>query len=322
MFPVSAHERIVGIEDAAYVLPGEPHTLDEWLSARKANDALSERLRADGYRYYYHADGLTAADLARQAVRVLLDRGALEPASVGLVLYTHVLPASIPAPPESLPARLAVEFGFRGAACFTVSQLHCSSLIACLTIVRDMMASNPGIENALIVSSDVVLSPELTHRNQRNVVSDAGAVMWLRRNARRNFIGPIELQSLTEFHDGYNISDAMNNKFNQLVQLSTVRVLQRTLERCSLPKEKITRFVPPNFSSRAWPVIVRVLGREPGFVFDENIAPKAHALCSDVAINLVDGGFLDPGPGTGVVVHTRGRSGAYGAFTLQSRELQ
>jgi 3-oxoacyl-[acyl-carrier-protein] synthase III len=308
----------IGIEAGAYFLPGDDACVSQWVESMNLPPEAYEKILAGGHRRYYPGTGQSIGELCRTAVRRMLDESELQPGDVDLLIYAHTMVTSVDAPPQSMVAGLAKDLGMHRAEAFSISNLHCGSMIGSLRIVSNMMAVEPILKNVIVVTADTIRGPELIHRNQTYVHSDGAAAIWVKRDCSRNRISGIEIDNASEFHMGYMITEVQRRQYDMMSQMRTLRVIRRAIKRAGLTHEGITKLVPQNVSRSGWLDVGRRINPVEDFVFDRNIAEKGHACCSDIIINLVDGGFLDQRGNDAIVATVRGTTGVYAAFVLQA----
>ncbi len=308
----------IGIEDGAYFLPGEGACVSEWVAAMNLPPETHERILQGGHLRHHPGSGQSIGELCAAAVRRLLDQSGLQPGQVDMLIHAHTLVTSVVAPPLSMVAALAKEMGMHRADAFSVSNLHCGSMIGALRIVRSLMAAEPSLENVVVVTADTIRGPELWHANQTFAPSDGAAAIWVKRDCRHNRIGAIEIDNVADLHMGYMITPEQRRWYDMTSQIYTLRVIKRAIKNSALAPESIEKLVPYNASLQSWRDVGKRFNPSPDFVFDRNIAEKGHAYCSDIIINLVDGGFLDRRGDDAIVASVRGTTGVYAAFVLQA----
>ncbi len=308
----------IGIEDAAYFLPGEAACLSRWAESINLPAETRERMQRGGHRLHYPGVGQSVGELCTVAAQRLLDQSGLRPGDVDLLIHAHTLTTSVVAPPQSMVAGLARELGMHRADAFSVSNLHCGSMIGALRIIRNLMAVEPGLENVIVVTGDTTRGPELRHSNQTYAPSDGATAIWIKRNSWRNRIGAIEIENVSDLYMGYMITPEQRRWYDMTSQVYSLRVIERAIKHSALAPEDISKLVPYNASREGWHEIGKQLSHSEDFVFDRNIAEKGHAYCSDIVINLVDGGFLDLREKEAIVASVRGTTGVYAAFVLQA----
>jgi 3-oxoacyl-[acyl-carrier-protein] synthase III len=315
---MSATTTWIGIEDGAYYLSGEDACVTQWATSMNLPPETQERMLGSGHQRHYPGTGQSIGELCAVAVGRLLDQSGLQPDKVGMLIHAHTLVTSVVAPPHSMVAALAKEMGMHHADAFSVSNLHCGSMIGALRIIRSLMAVEPSLDNVVVVTADTIRGPELWHNNQTFAPSDGAAAIWVKRDCRRNRIGAIEIENVADLHMGYMITPEQRRWYDMTSQIYTLRVIKRAIKRSALLPEEISKLVPYNVSKPGWQEIAKRINTSEGFVFDRNIADKGHAYCSDIIINLVDGGFLDLRDKEAIVASARGTTGVYAAFVLQA----
>jgi 3-oxoacyl-[acyl-carrier-protein] synthase III len=309
----------IGIEAGAYFLPGEDACVSLWVESMNLPPETHERILQGGHRRYYPGAGQSVAELCQVAIRRIFDESALQAGDVDMLIHAHTMVTSVEAPPKSMVAGLARDLGMHRAEAFSISNLHCASMMGAMRIAGNMMAVDETVNNVVIVTADIIRGPELSHRNQTYVHSDGAAAIWVKRDCRRNRIGAIEIDNAGgNFHMGYMITEEQRRQYDMVSQLSTLRVIKRAIKRSGLTPENISKLVPQNVSGPGWRDVGKRFNESDDFVFDRNIAEKGHACCSDIIINLVDGGFLDQRGDDAIVATVRGTTGVYAAFVLQA----
>lgn len=311
-----------GIEEGVYYLPGDDACVSRWVSSMNVSPEVHERILKGGHRRYYPGIGESVGELCSNAVDRLFAQSTLKAGDVGLLIHAHTMNTSVVAPPQSMVATVAKSFGMHRASAFSVSNLQCGSMIGALRIVRNLMMVEPDLDNAVIVTADTIRGPELMHRNQTYVHSDGAAAIWVKRGCRRNRIGAIEVENVSDFHMGYRISEEQRRQYDMVSQIYSLRVIKRAIKNSGLTQESIAHLVPQNVSRPGWVEVGKRFNPREDFVFDRNIGDVGHACCSDLIINLVDGGFLDRRGDDAVVATVRGTTGVYAAFVLQSAGTQ
>lgn len=308
----------IGIEDAAYFMSGEDACMSHWAASRNVPPETQERMRQGGHERHYPGTDQSLGEMCALAVRRLMDQSGLRPGAVDMLIHAHTLVTSIAAPPLSMVAGLARDLGMHRADAFSVSNLHCASMIGALRIIRNLMAVEPELRNVVVVAADTTRGPELWHQNVTNVPSEGAAAIWVSRDCRRNRIGAIEIETVADLYVGYSATPNQRRMIDMTSQISTLRVIKSAIKRSGLTAANIVKLVPHNVSRPGWREVGKRFSDREDFVFDRNIAEKGHAYCADVVINMVDGGLLDPRGDEAVVAAVRGAAGVYAAFVLQA----
>ena len=308
----------IGIEDGAYFLPGDGVCVSHWAEAMNLPPETRERMLQSGHERHHPGSGQSVGELCEAAVQRLLNQSGLPPGEVDLLIHAHTLVTSVVAPPHSMVAALARDMGMHRANAFSVSNLHCGSMIGALRIIRNLMAAEPDLQNVVVVTADTIRGPELWPTNQTFAPSDGAAAIWVKRDCQRNRIGAIEIENVADLHMGYMITPEQRRWYDMTSQVYAVRVIKGAIKRSGLTPSEIVKLVPHNVNRPGWRELAKRFSAAEDFVFDRNIAGKGHAYCSDVIINLLDGGFLDRRGGDAIVATVRATTGVYAAFVLQA----
>ncbi|MCU1727297.1 MULTISPECIES: beta-ketoacyl-[acyl-carrier-protein] synthase family protein [Pseudomonas] len=311
----------IGIEAAAYYLPGESACVSHWMTTMAIPVLTQERILRGGHQRYYPGEGQSVAELCRNACQQLFQASTLQACEVDLIIHAHTMVTSVAAPPQSMVAGLARDLGAHRAAAFSVSNLHCGSMIGALRIIENLMATDSRIRNAVVVTADTVRGPDFVHPNQSYVHSDGAAAIWVRRNSGRNRVCAISVNNLSDFHMGYLITEEQRRRYDMTSQLITLRTIKQAIRRSGVESAQVRHLVPQNVSRQSWIEVARHINPAADFLFDRNIAEKGHACCSDIVINLLDGGFLDPQGSDAIVAVVRGTTGTCAAFVLHGVPL-
>ena len=287
----------VGIRAIAYALPDGSRSVRE-LAAAGWLESEPAVLEAFGFDRVRVAGCETPYELALAAARALLDREAIDPASIGLVVYGG---ASGPlafaragdAPDAAREActlrrfaapalRLQYELGLVHAAALGVEQLACTSLLGAVRVARALCASE-GAERALCVSAE--LFPALAGRESLyNCTSDAACAVLVERGAARNRI--VGTASVSK---GWHWDPTVRQEEMVASYFPTARtVMARAVADAGWTPAQVDWVIPHNVSRRSWDVLLGLAGLSGARLWDRNIARLGHTLSGDNFINLHD----------------------------------
>lgn len=313
-------EHWIGIEAAAYVLPGDPIDVRDWARTNPADPERLEAIIDSGSRCFHAAAAGTEVDLAAAAVERLIAQGVLAPAEVDAIVHVHTMAMCIPAMPRSLPLELATRFGMSPAWCGSISQLSCVSLAAGLRTVDALLRSDARSGTALIVSADRLYDERSRLRQSSGIQSDGAGCLLVRRNSRANRVGAVAIHSHARW---YGSADRLDHIANEMISLEwkfTRDVVDAACSASGQPASAFAQFLPQNFKQRGFERLCQAIGLPAGRLFDRNVAPYGHACCSDLAINLADAGLATLRGGGAVLVGLHSNVGAYAALTLHPVE--
>lgn len=287
----------VHIGGIGYALPDRAFGLEELADQRRLQSPV-DALRSFGFERAWVA-GDEANQLASRAVQRLVDSTGIDPASVGMVLYSGATPAAHASGGSLLGgfsypvSRLQYEFGFANARTIGISQSGCLGLMAAVSMARASLISDPSLERVLCVSVDVL--PEGSTREiLYNVISDAACALFVERGG-----GPNRILAERHVSKGYYWDcDARANEIVAAYFPTARSIIGETLASTGLNADDIAVIVPHNVSRRSWEILLQLTGLPKDRLYGDNIPEKAHVISGDNFINLNDAhaaGRLHPG---------------------------
>ena len=93
----------IGIEAAAYELPGERQDINDWAQQYKLPAERIDMIRNAGCRYFHVAPDIDEVELAKRAVARLQEEQGFKGSDIGALIHVHTGLFSIPPAPRSLP---------------------------------------------------------------------------------------------------------------------------------------------------------------------------------------------------------------------------
>jgi 3-oxoacyl-[acyl-carrier-protein] synthase III len=306
----------IGIDAAAYELPGAAIDIDAWAERHAYRLERVAAIVESGCRYFHAAPETGEVELASRAVGRLIDEARLAPAQIDLLVHVHTQQFSVPPAPRSLPLEVAQAHGIRPLWSASVAQLNCVSIAAGLRAVDALFASYTQANAALIVSVDRVYGEDYRLRQVSGIQCDGAACLLITRNSARNRVGHIAIRNYAEWHPG---SDAVASIERDMIALEwqyTREIMNRAAAGSDVPFERFGRLLPHNADLRGWRSLCRAMGVPQERLFEDNIFRRGHACCSDFAINLADAGFAALGRREHVMAVMQSNTGAFAAVTL------
>jgi 3-oxoacyl-[acyl-carrier-protein] synthase-3 len=278
-----------GISHLAYCLPARSVTVRE-LAALGMVYSTPEQLEHLGFRRLFVADGETAYDLAKGAVRKVLRSAAVAPGEIDALIYASAIPEERLHRSGALgglfryPATaLQYEFEMTRANVIGLAQAGCVSFLSAIRLASSLLVSEPAIHRVLCVSADA-LPKGFRREVLYNLISDGAAAALVERDAASN-----RIVSHTQVTKGYFWDP--QNKGDQIVAsyFATARhVILETLKKAQLDISKVSMVVPHNVNRKSWDILRGLLNIPPERFFGRNIARKGHTIAADNAINLCD----------------------------------
>lgn len=253
-------------------------------------DSAPDQLEHLGFRRLFVANGETAYDLAKGAVRKLLRSAAVAPGEIDTLIYASAIPEERPHRRGGLsglfryPATaLQYEFQMTRANVIGLAQAGCVSFLSSIRLASCLLASEPAIRRVLCVSADA-LPKGFRREVLYNLISDGAAAALVQRHASSN-----RIVSHTQVTKGYFWDP--QNKGDEIVAsyFATARhVIQETLDKAQLDMSKIAMVVPHNVNRKSWDILRGLVNIPRERFFGRNIARKGHTIAADNAINLCD----------------------------------
>lgn len=296
--PVPAAE--IGMAELAYYLPPTRRSLAE-LHADGLLSGSPDTLATFGFEYAHLANGESHLDLAVEAARRALERSAIEPAEIGLLLYATALTGSATMAADSAaepgavlrlgsvaecfqyPAPyLQAELELTRAAVAGVDQQGCASLMSAVRMGRAMLSAEPGLGTVLCVSADVF--PAGQPRDLvYNVISDGACAVLLERGAPNRILACAQVTK-----GSYWGAAAVEHEVIAAYFPTAKNLIATTLARAGLTLDDIALVIPHNVSLRSWDILRGLLELPAEKVFTDNIARVGHTIASDNILNMRD----------------------------------
>jgi 3-oxoacyl-[acyl-carrier-protein] synthase-3 len=302
--PKQTGPAIAGI---SYAFPAGSRSVAE-LGEEAQLTSSAETLESFGFGRVHVADVESPYELALTAAREVLAESAVDPATIGLLIYGGTPGSmSFAAANDSenaarglctmsrfkYPAtRLQYDLDLPNAWTFAVDQMACTTLLSAARLARSLCLTE-GIERALCVSSEFF--PANAGREAIfNCTSDAACAVLIERDGERN-----RLVSATNVTKGYYWDvDALRDEIVASYFPTARHVLLRTIADAGWAPGDVDWIIPHNVSMRSWEILSSLVGLPKARVFSENIFRHGHTLAGDNFINYrdaLDGGCIKPG---------------------------
>ena len=295
------------IAGISYVFPAGSRSVRE-LAGEAQLTSSADTLESFGFGRVHVADAESPYDLALTAARQVLAETAVDPETVGLIIYGGA-PGSMSFAPATdseaaarglctmsrfkYPAtRLQYDLDLPNAWTFAVDQLACTTLLAAARLARSLCLTE-GIERALCVSSEFF--PANAGREAIfNCTSDAACAVLIERDGERN-----RLVSATNVTKGYYWDvDTLRDEIVASYFPTARHVLLRTIADAGWSPADVDWIIPHNVSMKSWEILSSLVRLPKARLFSENIVRHGHTLAGDNFINYrdaLDGGCIKPG---------------------------
>jgi len=228
-------ERVITNRELAERL-GEPG-IDDWL---RKNVGIEER--------HVMAEGEVTSDLAVNAARQALQRAAVKPSELDLVIVATDTPDYLSPGTSSVVQH---KLGAGGAGTFDVN-CACASWVTALDLASKSIAADPGI-NRVLVAGAYGMSRFVNWDMKQTCTlfaDGAGAVVLTAEDAPGYRGG--KLQAHGEYHDALGIYTGGTSR----------PATRETVQKLGPPEVQFVRKFPATFNTERWPVLAKeVLGR-------------------------------------------------------------
>lgn len=288
---------MTGIAGIAYAFPKVSRSIAE-LGRDGALESDARVLQRFGFDRVHVATDESPYALALDAATRLLAERAIDPASIGLLIYGGSPSALAFASHDDAVAgaaklctadrfqfpatRLQFELGLERAAVLAVDQLACATLFGAIRIARAMMDAE-GIERALCVSCEFY--PRLAGREAiYNCTSDAACAVLLERDGRSNVIAGASTITKGYYWDAAGMREEVVASYFP----TAVQAIARTIDDAGWMADDVDWVIPHNVSMRSWEILLRLAGLPSARLWSRNIAAHGHTLAGDNFINLRD----------------------------------
>ncbi|MFB3301761.1 hypothetical protein [Pseudomonas sp. AMR01] len=305
----------IGIEAAAYELPGERQDINDWGPQHRLPAERIEVIRKAGCRYFHVAPDIDEVELAKRAVARLQDEQGFKAGDIGALIHVHTGLYSVPPAPRSLPMEVATAFGIKPIWAGSIAQLNCSSISVAIQMANALMKVHTQLNSVLIVTSDRVFI-ERYRVLQASILSDGAACLLVVRNSLRNRVGATVVRNYGSWYLG---SVTNNNVKKQMFNLEwhyTRKVMQEAVAQCGMALRDFSCILPYNSNYSGWNAFCNAMAIPLTALYSDNILLKGHSFGSDLAINLADIGLSKVDEGAHLMNITESDNGSFSALTL------
>lgn len=307
----------IGIVAIAYELPGAAVDIVDYARAEALPDDLLERLLANGVRWFYDGSDRSDASLIGGAIdRLVAERGTAWLREVDVLIHARSQAFSTPAAPISVVGELAASYGMNPAWRFSVEQIACAGVVQAIRWASRLLAADPALRYALVVTSDRVFG-NAKHRVRQDagVQSDGGSAILIGRSDLLCRIGSITMKTYGDLHEGPS-TPTLAAALARSTCIQTRQAIAEHAAQAGQPIASYARILPVNADRHYWLQIAKGLGVGPERMFLDNIGLRGHACSNDLAINLVDAGLAEIRRGGAVLYCGQSNLGVYAQVTF------
>ena len=280
----------------------------------------------------------TAASLALNACRKVIEKAAIDPREIDLIFDFTSVPEEYVAPTWSAAGFIQKELGATRALATAVNTGGCASYHTTLKVACSLMAANDRYRTALLFAGDKV--PEFNHTYYPiTVICDGGSAVILKKNFAQRRIISVEVATLGKLHDVWYIpgfahrdpTDKKNKwlhmtadipKFNKEVIPMNLfmfrKVMREALSRAGRKQQEVSYYVYPTFSTWDQKAFREAFMIPPEKIYTDGLQRHGHLQETDMVLNYVDaidGGHINDGDL--VMLTTNGAGFSWGAALIQ-----
>lgn len=336
----------IGIVASGSYLPPERKPLDAVLRDEEVPTeglALDVDFGADiGIEAVHLAAGEPPSAVGLEAARRALERAAVEPRELDLIVDFTSIPEDFPAPTWAAAGLVQRELGAERAVATAVNTGGCASFHVALKAACAWMRTTPGWDTALLFAGDK--TPELNKVYYPiTVTCDGGSAVVLRKGHPRRVVLAAEVVTAGQLHDVWYVpgiahreagarGDGSNDRhlhmhsdlerFNEgVIPINLFmfrRVMTTALKRAGLAWDDVDYFVYPTFSTWDQSSFRRGFDIPPDKIYTSGLCRHGHIQENDMVINYddaVDEGRI--GEGDVVMVTTNGAGFSWGAALIR-----
>lgn len=297
----------IRIASAAYAVPAESETVEAILARENGRvETTLARLSASSREKARNGLGLKRVrvcgakqpfDLALEAASTALREAGIEAQDLDLIVDYSTFPGEN-AYQVSLAHKLSAELGAETSLNISFKAGGCAGLHLAIKTAIAYMSTDPGIQNALLVTGD---TPPTGNRTLLpiTVQGDAGSAMVLRRQGLGPEILDVRVLTLGHLYDAISLVrtnghlgiavDALRieTAVMPIYYLNLYRLVHEALESASLKLDDIDHFVYSNISQRDREGFRRILRLSEDRLPVTPMTEYGHTFASDLIINYV-----------------------------------
>lgn len=304
----------IGFSEIAFHLPERVVSVEEWGRRTHQPRDRIQALWANGVRDFHDAMSQSPVEMGIQAVRLLLVKALVPPRSIDLLVYTHTVQTSVAPPPASTAGLIQTSCGLSKALCFSISQQNCVSPMMAVRVVRHMMASNPAIRRAIVITVDLMGHAADSIRAILDLAlhSDGACAFLVERDAARN-----QLIGDHIYTDGRLFRGTDENHEvvpDEKYHWSAFATMRSALQQAGVLAQDLKRILPNHVNRAGWRLMLSMLKLPEERLCSQNFGRIGHVFGSDPFINFCQ---EEKDPGAPYLLFSSGLAGCFGAMVLR-----
>lgn len=255
----------------------------------KPEEEVLETLLEVGLQNYAKTS-LSPIQIAKESIQVTLKKASLTSRNIDALVYvtSSFWNPSVSSTKEI--SRLIYELDLNNAYPVGVFFSECSSMLTAIRIASSFIKAGEW-KNVLVVSSDTISDNDTRLiPPTASISSDAAASCILTSELEEGFEVLYTNQHIdTSMPDIFTIEDMEEiEQFLKASDQGMKKILDKTMKDMRMNPKDFKKIIPINLNSSNSYTISKILDVEIERVFQDNIPRFAHALASDILINLSD----------------------------------
>lgn len=281
--------REVYVDAFSYALGDQAESVEEAAACGRTVTQASALLDAGFRQHWVCQPESTAYDLAYRAVAEIGDGLG----DIGAIVYSTCIPVNASIPHGAafegtrdvrylmdFPAsHLQAEFRLERATVIGLDQQACTGMLGSLRLARSLLITEPDLHRVLCVTADRFPVGAL-YEQSYNLISDGAAACIVSDQA----VG-FRVLATHSVTNGAMVLSSADETVGTYFSYAH-RVIGETLAKCGLRPGDVDYVVPQNTNPKAWQILSRLLGIDPGRVHMPTIGEVAHVISADNVINL------------------------------------
>lgn len=248
---------------------------------------------------------------------LLLAHEDVDPADVGLILFTHTILQFSPFISDPF-LHIKDRFGFCNAQSMSISNLNCSAMDFLLSISHKWLLNNPDKKSVLLLTSDKTFVEDFRYLKESSVMGDAASAILISKTANRNTIIQSEVNVDATIFNGEASSTKEFDWFLKSVSTGIIKNLRSLLKKCDMDISDIDLILASNVNVPTWKNISKILKVPDENIYFPTLKDIGHAHNSDPILNLqyaMDENKLSKGDY--FITLTAGMGGTFGCTLFQ-----
>ncbi len=287
------------VSSFAYALGGLRYTVEESAAAGRTKTPAADLADAGFASHAVASDDETSYDLARAATKDVPVEG------VDAIVYATCLPGNGNVGDEAKFAatrdvkhlmdfpvsRLQSALGLDKAFVVGVNQQACTSAFGAVRIAAGLLAAEQGLDRVLCLTADRFPRGAL-YEQAFSLISDGAAACLVTREP-----GAYRLLAAHHITNGAMVTADDDETVGAYFGY-TARLVTELLAKAGRTAADVSWVVPQNTNVKAWQILARLLGIDPGRVFHPSLPEVGHMISGDNLVNLAmleEQGLAQPG---------------------------